>query len=114
MPVSVTFWGLPVASSVMERFAAKAPGLVGVKVTLIWQLDPGDTGAATQVFVCANSTASCPVIETAETCKARLPVLVTLIACGLLVEKPNCWPKFKAESERLAIGPFMVCVSEPV
>src|SRR5438094_3550547 len=41
LPVRLIFWGLPVALSVMVTLPVRVPVAVGLKVTLIAQLEPG-------------------------------------------------------------------------
>lgn len=54
VPLSVTVWGLPAALSVTVRVPVRLPVAVGVKVTLIVQLEPAATEPA-QVLVWAKS-----------------------------------------------------------
>src|SRR6266540_2265646 len=60
VPVSETSRGLPDASSVIVRVAARAPAAVGVNVTEIVQLalTASVLGPVGQVFVCAYSAAT--------------------------------------------------------
>jgi hypothetical protein len=54
VPLSVTVWGLPAALSVTVRAPVRLPVAVGVKVTLIVQLEPAATEPA-QVLVWEKS-----------------------------------------------------------
>jgi len=54
VPLSVTVWGLPAALSVIVSVPVRLPVAVGVKVTLIVQLEPAATEPA-QVLVWEKS-----------------------------------------------------------
>ena len=51
VPVNAAFWGLPLALSVTDRVPARAPVLVGLKITLILQLVPASR-LPPQLLVC--------------------------------------------------------------
>lgn len=78
LPFSVIICGLPVALSVIVIAALRAPPEVGVKVTLIRQIDPAAKPLA-QLFVCAKSPAFAPVTDTLEIESAAPPKLVSCV-----------------------------------
>src|SRR5438128_12375540 len=61
IPLSVTFWGLPAALSVMLSAALRVPLVVGLKLTLIVQLAPA-ANELPQEVVREKSPALVPVI----------------------------------------------------
>jgi len=91
-PLRLTLCGLPVTLSAMDRVALSALPVVGVKVTLIVQLDPGAkvAGRAPQVLVSAKSALFVPVNVMPVSVSDESPLLVTVIVCGVLVE-PLPW-----------------------
>ena len=68
----------------MVRDAERDPIAVGVKVTLIVQLDP-DLTALPQVSLSLKSPAFAPPTAIAEIVKGAVPGLLRVIACGGLV-----------------------------
>ena len=81
VPFRLTFWGLPLALSVILKMPDCMPAAPGLKVTLIVQLAPEAT-LLPQVFVWLNG----PVTEILLMSKIPRPVLVSLTGCaGLLV-----------------------------
>jgi hypothetical protein len=84
VPDRTTVCGLPVASSVIEIEAERAPLAVGLKVTLIVQFEP-PASVAPQVVVRAKSPALVPVIVMLLIARAAPPVLESVILLALLV-----------------------------
>jgi len=78
-PDTTTGWGLLDALSEIVSVPDCAPAAVGVKVTEIEQLIPGES-AAGQVFVWANPTGAAIL----EMFKIVLPVLDRLNVCAAL------------------------------
>jgi hypothetical protein len=71
--------------SLMEMDAVRFPAAVGVNVTLIVQLAPGRTEVP-QVFVCAKSAASAPVMVTPIIESVAFGfVLLSVSVCAALV-----------------------------
>jgi hypothetical protein len=85
VPERLTVWGLPLALSAMLSVAARAPLAEGVKVTLIVQLAPAATELP-QVLVWAKLLALVPESARLVILNAALPLLVSVIACAVLVE----------------------------
>jgi len=83
VPERITLCGLPVALSVKVTAAARAPVVVGLKVTLTVQMAPAAL-LAPQLLVWAKSPEFVPVIAMLVMLKAALPVLLRVIACGEL------------------------------
>jgi hypothetical protein len=84
VPVRLTVCGLPVALSVIVTKPLRVPAVVGVKVTLIMQFEPGLT-VVPQVFVCAKS----PLAATLEMLNDVDPLFVNKTLCVLLVVPTN-------------------------
>jgi hypothetical protein len=83
VPVSDTSCGLPVALSAIERFAVRAPVVVGVKVIDTWQL-AFTAKVAVQVFCeMAKSPGLAPVFVMLLRVSVALPVFV--IVCTIAV-----------------------------
>ena len=80
MPVKLTVWGLPAASSATLNVPLRVPVAVGVKVTLIAQLAPAATELP-QVFVCAKS----PLAAMLVMFSVAVPVLLSVTTCAPLV-----------------------------
>jgi hypothetical protein len=90
VPVSGTVCVLPPPSSLMDTEAVLVPTAVGVNVTLIVQLPPAAT-VVPQVFVCAKSPASPPVMLTPLiVIVADGRVFVSVTVCPALVV-PTAW-----------------------
>ena len=79
VPVRFTLCGLPAASSVMVTAAVRVPLALGVKVTLIVQLEPAATLDA-QLLVCAKSLPFVPVMAILVMLSVALPLLVRVRA----------------------------------
>jgi hypothetical protein len=100
VPERLTFWGLPVALSVMVSEAARLPLAEGLKVTLIVQVAPAATELP-QLLVWAKSLALVPETAMLVTLKAALPELVRVIVWAVLVA-PTVWlAKVRLVGERL-------------
>ena len=78
VPVRPTVWGLPVALSLIISEAVRVPVAVGVKVTLIVQLEPAATEEP-HVLVWAKSALFAPVIARLAIVRVAEPVLVKVI-----------------------------------
>jgi hypothetical protein len=77
----------------MEMLAVRVPMVIGVKVTEMLQ----DVAAPTlepQLFVCAKSPGSGPVIVMLAMLKTEVPILVSVVAWGELVLWVSTRPKF--------------------
>jgi hypothetical protein len=85
VPVRLTVWGLLVALSAIVKEAVRAPGPVGVKVTLIVQVPPGATELP-QVLVAAKSPAFVPVIWWLVMVKGAFPALFNVRVWDPLVD----------------------------
>ena len=100
VPVRATTCGLPVALSVMLTDAVRAPAAVGVKMTLMVQLEPTATKVP-QVLVWTKSPLLVPVRVRLVMPRATLPVFMRVTFCAGLVLF-TCWgPKVKLLVERL-------------
>jgi hypothetical protein len=86
VPLSGMLCGLPAALSVIETVADRAPLAVGLKVTVIVQLELAAT-LAPQVFVCEKSPLFAPVMVMPEPLKESVafPVLVSVTLCEALL-----------------------------
>jgi hypothetical protein len=90
VPVSATVCGLPPPSSLIDTEAVLVPAAVGVNVTLMVQV-PAAATLAPQVFVCAKSPASTPVMLTPSiVIVADGRVFVSVTVCSALVA-PTAW-----------------------
>src|SRR5208283_1197395 len=99
-----TDWGLPGALSVMLTAAFRVPLVVGVKVTLIWQLPFGATELG-QLLLWAKSPLFVPVIWMDVMVRLIFPVFWSVTYCGLLV-KPTVWfPKLRLVGESETTAP---------
>ena len=103
VPVRVICNGALVASSTIERFAAKLPIAVGVKVTSIWQAALG-ARLVPQLLVSAKSPASAPVIAILVSASTAVPVLVTVIGVGTLVVPTTIRPSDIPVVDGVVIG----------
>jgi hypothetical protein len=82
----LTVCGLPGALEVTVSDAVREPAVEGVKVTLTVQVPLGTTEAPEHVSaLLAKSPALVPVRLTLEIVRLAVPVLVSVIACGMLV-----------------------------
>jgi len=82
LPLSVTFWGLPVALSVMVTLPVRVPVAVGLKFTLIVQRIP----VARDVPQAPSpARAKSPLTVTLLIVKVALPLLVSVENCAALV-----------------------------
>ena len=109
VPMMGTVCGLPAALSVTlsDAVALPLPPLaVGVKVTLMVQLESG-ASEAPQLFVCANSLAFAPASPIEAIVNVALPLLVSVTgrealvptSCGRVLE-----PKVAGEGESVTAG----------
>jgi hypothetical protein len=89
-PDKVTNCGLLGAESLMVRVPTFEPKAVGIKVTLIVQMALGATGAP-QVFVWLKPA----LAIMGPTVRGAVPVLVTVMTCGALVEPTTWGPKVR-------------------
>lgn len=86
VPLSVTECGLPLALSVNERMAWRAPAASGVNVSVTRQLALGAIGAPMQLPVgLVKSAGLLPPRTMEEMVRAALPELVTVTLSGELV-----------------------------
>jgi hypothetical protein len=92
VPLSGTPCGLPGALSVTRNVELRAPLLVGVKVTLMVQLELGARPAPPigQLLVWPKLLALPPKIPMFEMISGEPPELVTVTACGALVVPTVC------------------------
>src|SRR5580700_2591133 len=109
LPVSVIFWTLLRAESLIDNVPARVPVAVGEKVTLMVQLLPS-VSLAGQSLVSAKS----PVTVMLVTFSGVAPGLLTVTTCAALVV-----PTFRAAKVRLSgvnpiSGSFSSTVAEPV
>src|SRR5580704_14312066 len=91
------------AESLMFRVAIGCPGVVGVKVTLIWQLAPA-ANEEPQVLVCPKLAAFVPPIEAPEKVTGSVPVFVRVTTWAGLAVLGSCDEKVKAPGVALATG----------
>ena len=89
VPLSATVCGLPLALSLTETDAVRAPATVGVKTALMVQLPPAATDEP-QVLVCEKSPGSAPVIVMLEIDSVAKPELKRVIPLGALLV-PTIW-----------------------
>lgn len=111
VPVSETFCGLPVALSAMASVAENSPVAVGVKVTLMVQLDPdAKFPVGLQAFVplaSAKLPLFSPVIEKLVKVTGPVPVFVTITLCAGLVEFTYCEENIRLLGATVTVaGPF--------
>jgi hypothetical protein len=103
VPVRLTVCGLFKALSEMVREPVRVPTAVGVKVTLIVQLEPAARLAA-QVFVASKSEGSAPVTTMLDMARLTFPALESVTACAALVVPTCCPVKVRLLGEKLAPG----------
>ena len=106
VPLRLTDCGLPVALSVTDMFAERAPRAVGENVTAMLQLNPARRVLG-QLLVCPKSPEFVPVTLIPVMVRGPWPLLVRLIFCGLLVVPRNWLPNANA-GERLTSGTALV------
>ena len=108
VPARLTVCGLVPALSVIVTAPVRVPVVVGVKVTLMVQLDPAVT-APGQLLLWAKS----PVAAMLEIVRSAVPVFVNETVCAGLVE-PTFWlEKVKLVGESRTVG-VDVLSPEPV
>src|SRR5438093_2063697 len=103
VPERVTTCGVPGALSTSVRAPTLWPTALGVNVTLTVQLEPTATGPL-HVLVWAKS----PLVEILMNTKGKSPILLTVIACGVLVVPISWLPKSRLVAESTAVGPVAV------
>src|SRR5271169_5697160 len=93
VPESTTFWGLPLALSLMLRLPVRAPVAVGWNTTFAVQLWPTFRifSVAPQVLVWAKS----PVVVMLVMSSVEVPVLVICTACAVLTAPTLTFPKVR-------------------
>jgi hypothetical protein len=107
VPDKSTACGLPSALSVIPRLAVALAATVGVKTTLMVQLDPGST--MVQLLVWLNWLASAPVTATDDTVRtALLLVLFNVTLAGELLVPTACAGKARAEGVTVTVGAVAV------
>lgn len=102
VPASATICGLPVALSLTEIAAPRAPIPVGVKVTLMSQFALGGSKGK-QSLVCAKSPLLAPVTAIPEMTIGALPVFVSVTFCRPLVVPAACCAKVSVCGTKLAV-----------
>lgn len=93
VPLKLMVWGLPLALSVMDTDALRAPVADGVNFAAIVQLVPAVT--LLQLFVCEKSPGFVPVSATLVMFKAAVPVLRIVSFCAPLLLPTSCEPKLR-------------------
>jgi hypothetical protein len=83
-PLNDTVCGEPVALSVTFSVAAKVPVVVGLNVTVIWQVFPVESAVVQLLEVTAKLLALAPEIVVPLMVSAVLPVLVTVRVIGAI------------------------------
>src|SRR5580658_696987 len=100
VPSSPTVCGLPEALSVIVRFAASVPDVVGENVTLIVQLFPEvRTLGQLLVSLYCELVSEMLVIES-----VALPELVNTMFCGVLLLPTVCEPNDRLALESVTAG----------
>ena len=89
--------------SVMVMVAVRVPRTVGVKVTLITQLEPGAT-VKPQALLSAKSLAFAPLIAVLVIVRAPVPVFFRVTVSGALATATGCRPKSRLVGARLTEG----------
>jgi hypothetical protein len=107
VPLSVSWCGLPGASSVMLTLADREPDALGVKVTEIEQDAPAASvlGVSGQVVVRAKSVALAPVIDMLLIVSGPLPVFLSVDDCAALVVAIDCVPNVRLPGVSETAGP---------
>jgi hypothetical protein len=102
VPDRATVCGLPVALSDTLMLALRAPIAIGVKVTMIVQLEPS-ASEVPQLFVCVKSVLL-PVIETELMFKGAVPLFVRVVVMIGLEVIMITLPKASEAGEKTALG----------
>ena len=103
VPERLTVCGLPAALSVMVIVPVRLPVALGVKFTVIVQLDPAAT-LDPHALVCVKSPAFAPVTVILVMVRAALPVLPRVTDWAALVVLIAWFPKLSDPGDRLATG----------
>jgi len=103
VPVRVTVCGLLPALSVTMSAAVRVPEALGLKITLMVQVEPAATDV--QVLFCEKSAAFVPEIATPVTVMlVTFPLLVMVTLCEPLLVS-TCWlVKVSVEVDGVAVG----------
>src|ERR1035438_2343065 len=112
VPLKAIVWGLPLALSVMETDALRAPVAVGAKITLIMQSAPNAT-LLPQLFVWEKSSEFAPVRPTPVMLRAAVPLLVSMTLCATLGVRIFWELKTRVAAERLTAGGRVGAVALP-
>ena len=112
-PLRGTHCGLPVALSVMQSVALRAPTAAGVNVTWMLQLVPG-ARPVPQLFVeIVNSPLFTPVIAIADMVRGAEPVFVTWMGGGHALAVLTVWlPQLRLGGLMLTVGDCNRMVTE--
>jgi hypothetical protein len=113
VPLSATVCGLPLALSLTETDAVRAPATVGVKTALMVQLPPAATDEP-QVLVCEKSPGSAPVIVMLEIDSVALPVLNNVMPLGALLTPTASLGNVTLEVLKLTVAAVPVPESDAV
>jgi hypothetical protein len=111
VPLNVTVWGEPLASSATESVAVKLAAEAGVKLTEIVQLEPA-ASELPQLLVWLKSLGFVPRIVTPEIDRAALPVFLSVAVRVALVVPVTWLPKLNAPGVNDAPGIWIVSVIE--
>jgi len=109
VPVRLTAWGLPTASSAIVRVAARLPVAPGVNVTLMVQLPPA-ASEPPQLFDAAKSPGLVPDTAMLEKFKAALPLFVRVTDWAGVVVPCNWLPNASVVEERPTVAEVPVPV----
>jgi hypothetical protein len=102
-PLIEALCGLPAALSLILTVDERLPVFVGLKTTLMVQLEFARRLAG-QVLLCEKSPELAVEIVMEVIANDALPVLVSVITCGVL-PTPTCWlPKLRLEGDKLTAG----------
>lgn len=102
-PLIGALCGLPAALSLILTVDDRLPVFVGLKTTLMAQLELVGTLLG-QLFVSEKSPELAVEIVIEVIDNDALPVLVSVIICGVL-PMPTCWlPKLRLEGDKLTVG----------
>jgi hypothetical protein len=97
VPDRDTLWDELVALSLMMSVPVRVPAVVGVKVTLMVQVDP-TASVLPQVLVCAKS----PLMLIPVTVRLAVPELLNVTALAAVVEPTTSLPKERADFDKSA------------
>jgi hypothetical protein len=112
VPLSATVCGLPKALSLKVKVAERAPATWGRNVTLTVQVDPA-VSVVPQVFEgMAKSAALVPVIAMLLMLRVEVPVFLNVTVCAEDVVRVTVTGKVIEVTERDAMGPVPLPVSE--